>query len=143
MFGSQVLEVALGLIFIYYLLSLFCTTVNELIARFFSLRSTTLIRGIRALVADAEMARVVRPSRRSAERLLAEAPITKGLYEHPLIRGLMEQRGRDQRKAYPSFIPADVFARALLHTLDEQLVPRFTLRDGLARTWAWLLSQPA
>ena len=47
MFGSNILEVAIGLVFVYSLLSLLCSTINEqVIARFFNLRANILEEGI-------------------------------------------------------------------------------------------------
>lgn len=52
MFGSDVLDIAIGMIFVYFLLSLLCTTIAELIARAFALRSATLYDSIRNLLVD-------------------------------------------------------------------------------------------
>ncbi len=46
MFGSEILEIAIGLIFIYMLLSLLASTVNEIIAKLFSLRGRNLQKAI-------------------------------------------------------------------------------------------------
>jgi hypothetical protein len=68
MFGSSVLEVAIGLVFTYLLLSLMCSVINEWIARITALRSVTLWAAIKHLLNDPK-----------AESL------AKALYEHPLI----------------------------------------------------------
>ena len=47
MFGSEILEIAIGLIFIYMLLSLFASTINEIIAKIFSLRGRNLRKAIK------------------------------------------------------------------------------------------------
>jgi hypothetical protein len=52
MFGSDVLDIAIGMVFVYFLLSLLCTTIAELIARAFALRSATLYDSIRNLLVD-------------------------------------------------------------------------------------------
>src|SRR6266516_1343653 len=53
MFGSNILEVAIGLVFVYLLLSLLCSTLNEFeITRFLALRAKTLEDGIRILLND-------------------------------------------------------------------------------------------
>ena len=46
MFGSQVLEVALGLVCVYFVLSIMCSGIKEAIAGAFSLRSKTLEKAI-------------------------------------------------------------------------------------------------
>jgi hypothetical protein len=50
MFNSSVLDVAIGLIFVYLLLGLMCTTVNEWFAQLFKTRAATLKEGIRRLL---------------------------------------------------------------------------------------------
>lgn len=50
MFNSSVLDVAIGLIFVYLLLGLMCTTVNEWFAQIFKTRAATLKEGIRRLL---------------------------------------------------------------------------------------------
>jgi hypothetical protein len=50
MFNSSVLDVAVGLIFVYLLLGLMCTTVNEWLAQLFDTRAATLKEGIRRLL---------------------------------------------------------------------------------------------
>jgi hypothetical protein len=91
MFGSQVLDVVIGLVFIYLLLSIICTAVNETIAALFSLRARNLAKGIANLLADKRI------------KGLAEL-----FYEHPLIKSLY----RGSKK--PSYIPSRTFALALL-----------------------------
>jgi hypothetical protein len=50
MFNSSVLDVAIGLVFVYLLLGLMCTTVNEWLAQLFKTRAATLREGIRRLL---------------------------------------------------------------------------------------------
>lgn len=50
MFGLQTLDVILGLIFVYLLLSLVCTAVAEVIAQWLNWRAETLAQGIRLLL---------------------------------------------------------------------------------------------
>ena len=50
MFNSSVLDVAVGLLFVYLLLGLICTTANEWIARALRSRAETLKQGIRGLL---------------------------------------------------------------------------------------------
>jgi hypothetical protein len=49
MFGSDVLEVAIGLIFVYLLLSVICSAINETIEVWLKKRGADLERGIREL----------------------------------------------------------------------------------------------
>jgi hypothetical protein len=91
MFGSQVLDVVLGMLFIYLLLSIICTAANEMVAGFLAMRANNLAKGIANLLADNRI---------------------KGLdelfYDHPLIKSLY----RGKRK--PSYIPNHTFALAFL-----------------------------
>ena len=70
MLGSAILETAVGLVFIYILGSLICSTLNEWFTRFHDLRSTTL---------ETEMLHLL-------GRNLAGA-----FNKHPLIRGAFEE----------------------------------------------------
>ena len=50
MFNTTVLDVAIGMVFIYLLLSLLCSATNELIEHILKKRATDLERGIRELL---------------------------------------------------------------------------------------------
>ena len=52
MFGSTALEVAIGLILIYLVLSLICTVINEWISGILNMRATMLKRGVCNLLND-------------------------------------------------------------------------------------------
>ncbi len=101
MFGSPILDVVAGMVFIYLLLSIICTAANEIIASLFSLRGHNLAKGIANLLADKRI---------------------KGLdelfYDHPLIKSLY----RGKRK--PSYIPDHTFALALLDGIASFEVKR-------------------
>lgn len=90
-----ILDLAIGLSFVYLLLSLLCTTLNEMIASWFKLRSKTLQKGI--------------------ERMLGDSNLTTKLYQQPLIRSLARN---DQTP--PSYIPSSKFAIALKDVLSEE-----------------------
>ena len=70
MFGFPILEVAIGLSFIYLLLSLICTTVNETIATLTRRRSKVLEKAITNIVGDPKL--------------------KNELYSHPVIKSLSE-----------------------------------------------------
>ena len=103
MFGSEVLEVAIGVVFVYLLLSLICSATGELISRAFAMRSSNLEDAIRNLVAD--------PGK-------AEA-----LYNHPLVSRLAKRGKFDflvRRAGKPSYIPSRAFALALFDVITEE-----------------------
>jgi hypothetical protein len=87
MFGSVVLEIAVGLIYLYLLLSTVCSAANEWLAGLFALRGKNLLQSLQALLDD---------------------PTVSAIYNHPLIKGLS---GADR---LPSYISSQVFATALL-----------------------------
>jgi hypothetical protein len=99
MFGLQTLDIAIGLIFIYFVLSIICTAANEIIAGLFQLRANNLIQGIENLLKDQGI-----------------ADLEKGFYKHPLIKSLYK---KDKK---PSYIPSRTFALALL----DQIIPAKT-----------------
>lgn len=87
MLGSAILESAVGTIFIYLLLSLFCSVLNEWITRLLGFRSDIL--------------------EHQVEQLLG-ANIAGAFRNHPLIHGTFE-KGR-----YPPYLAPDVVALALV-----------------------------
>ncbi len=103
MFGLQILDVAIGLIFIFLLLSLAVTAASELIASWLKRRSATMWRGV--------------------VRLLGSEDWANKVYSHPLIAGLSDEpwfrkyREKLPFKTRPSYIPSRTFALALLDTL--------------------------
>jgi len=98
-FGSQVLETAIGLIFIFTLLSLVCSALSELIEGFLKKRARDLERGLRELLADPQGKNLVRE-----------------FYRHPLIRALYRDDYDPDKppRGLPSYIPARTFALTLL-----------------------------
>ena len=91
MFGSAILDTAIGLIFVYLLVSLIISAANELLAAFFRWRANNLFHGIRELLQDQE-----------ATGLVAR------FYDHPLVQGLAAKGKK------PSYIPSRTFALTLL-----------------------------
>jgi len=92
MFGSSVLDIGIGLIFVYLMISLVCTAANEALASFFGWRASNLRAGIRNLLDG--------PSPQNSEWM-------KKFYDHPLIQGLYK------KGSGPSYIPSRTFALAL------------------------------
>jgi hypothetical protein len=93
MFGSTILEVAIGLLFVYLLLSLLCSAVGEYIEAKFNNRAKYLKEGITLLLNDTAGGGV---------------DLAAQLYAHGLVRPFY----RDGTKL-PSYIPARTFALAL------------------------------
>jgi hypothetical protein len=91
MFGSQAIEVAIGLVFVYLVLSLVCSAIKEGLAGALGMRARTLEEGMR--------------------NLLGHPETVQSFYDHPLVQGLMRGQSR------PSYIPARTFVLALLDVI--------------------------
>lgn len=95
MFGSYILDVAFGLVFVYLLLSLICSTINEqVIVRFLSLRAKKLEDGIKNMFEG-------------------QNSLTGQVYADPFVQGLSEPKRSGERRK-PSYIPASIFAQAVV-----------------------------
>src|SRR5436309_5388451 len=91
------LDVAIGMVMIYSLLSLLCSTINEGISSFFALRATTLEKGL--------------------ENLLG-SDLAKQVYDNHLVQGLVQKDIVFRGKRKPSYIPTRTFVLSLLDTLN-------------------------
>ena len=141
MFGSFILDVAIGMVFIYLLLSLVASGVNEILASIVQSRAANLERGLRSLF--------------SGDSISAGAlTLVDNIYNHGLIRGLYPDPTKDlnlasapalgrvttfrlwlQKKLglasvkgiagvqnpllLPSYIPARAFALAMIDILNR------------------------
>lgn len=108
MFGSAILDVAIGIVFIYIILSMMCSAIREGIEAWLKTRAAYLERGIRELLSDVD-----------------SGSLTRQLYQHPLIDPLyfgvypaaplaMNPRWYSRGHNLPSYIPSRNFALALL-----------------------------
>ena len=114
MFGSAMIEVAIGLVFTYLLMSLICSAINEMIEAKLKNRATDLEKGIRELFMEPEV-------KGSGEE--DEKGMVQKLYEHPLICGLfgggfsgklITKSSYWRSTNLPSYIPNRNFAVALI-----------------------------
>jgi hypothetical protein len=97
MFGLDMLDVAIGIGFVYLLVSLLCSAIVESAEALLKRRSSDLERGIGELFRD--------PS------LLAR------FYNHPLINGLYKGTYEPGMRDLPSYIPSRSFALAVMDLL--------------------------
>ncbi len=117
MLGSGILDVAIALMFVYFLLSTIASYVNERVAAFLKWRAKDLQRGI--------------------HHLLNEPGLVERVLSHPLVRGIT------QDKLGPSHIPAATFALALLQTLGPSALENPTVqRIGLGIVRAKVTKMP-
>lgn len=119
------LDVAIGMIFIYLQLSLMCSAINEIIEAWLKNRAVDLERGIRELLQEKS----------------GVSSITAKLYEHPLIFGLFKgsydpTKVKKERYALrsdlPSYIPARNFALALMDVVLPAKAPTPATPAGTA-----------
>lgn len=94
MSGMPIVEVAIGLVFAYMLLSMLCTFINEWIAKLLSLRSKNLKSGVNQLLADESM--------------------VTSFFNHHLIRGSASKENG------PSYIASETFARVVIDIIDSK-----------------------
>jgi hypothetical protein len=106
MFGSAILDVAIGLIFVFLLVSLMITALTELLAGWRKWRAKMLWNGLVNLLDDP-----------------GKTEWATALYAHPLIQGMSSPAkqaavGPAGGKNGPSYIPSHTFALALLDILQ-------------------------
>jgi hypothetical protein len=106
MFGSEILEIGIGLAFVYLLMSLICSVVNEWISGLMGLRAKNLEAGIKSLFSDGKFTSQVAGEIAKSEKFIADA-----IYDHGLIKSLYRTGEK------PAYIPSNLFAMALLDTL--------------------------
>ena len=101
MFGSEVLDVVIGLVFVYLVISLICSAALEFLEAFFKQRARYLKQGLCDLLDDRDGSGLV-----------------KQIYNHPLVYSLFTG-AYDPKAAHnlPSYIPARNFALAMMDTL--------------------------
>ena len=112
MFGSTILDVAIGVIFVFVLVSIICSAIREGIESILKTRAAHLEHGIRELLHDR-----------------AGTGLAKDLFQHPLVAALYENDYESARPAHdgkkrpwalarggkmPSYIPSRSFAVALM-----------------------------
>src|SRR4029450_2547573 len=105
LFGSSILEVAIGLLFLYFVLRMICSGIVELLASWLKWRSRNL-----------EFA---------LGNLLTDTDLLKSVVNDPLIRSMGQSssdvRGQDRPalklEGSPSYIGSSTFALAVLHAL--------------------------
>lgn len=108
LFNSVILEVAIGIFFIYLVTSLLCSGISELITGIFNLRARRLKQGINNLLKDEENKELI-----------------NSFYDSKLIQGLFTPSFMDiilyrRENSEPSYIPANIFARVLRDVLTNE-----------------------
>ena len=119
MFGSEIIDVVIGMIFVFLVLSLVCSAASEIIEAWLNKRADYLEKGISELLTDHD-----------------GSGYLKEIYRHPLIAGLYRDKYGEEETGWrqnlsprllgilselglkktrlPSYIPAENFALALM-----------------------------
>lgn len=113
MFGSTIIDVVIGLIFVYFLLSTISSKINEVIASWMQWRAKDLEAGIRNMLSDPEF----------ADKVL----------NHPLVQGLTGKEGKSL-----TYIPSSTFALVFF----DAIVPSAGEPTGLDKVRASAMKLP-
>ena len=114
MSGLQAIDVGLGLMFIYLILSLVCTAANELIAGLLQMRRRNLEKGLKSLLTHE-----------------GDANLLEIFKNHALLKSLYGEKFK------PSYLPPGIFASVLLdliHPADPHTPRQMAdIREGINR----------
>lgn len=100
MLNSTILEVIIGLVFLYLIFSLLATFVNEIISTFFKLRANHLKKSIKHMLdSDTE----------GGKKLFEK------FNDHPLIQSFVKKKG----KGFPSYIEPKKFAKIIIEIYEK------------------------
>ena len=97
MFGSEILDVFIGLFLVYWVFSIMASSVTEILAGMLKQRGAKLKDGIKLLFQGSDDA-------------------VNAFFDHPVIKALRPVDGRDK---YPSYISKTTFARVYLSMRSE------------------------
>src|ERR1700720_4280900 len=125
MFNSPVLNVVIGLVFVYLLYSLLATIVKEIIASFFSLRANMLVIAIERILSDEkpmslfERFFLIKLGFGKKKRASKKEAIVDKFFDNPGIKYLA--KGKFNSK--PSYIEPAVFSKAMVDVLKGDASP--------------------
>lgn len=118
MFGSEILEVAIGLVFIYLIFSLISSSLKELISRTFSLRAKTLEEGILDLLGGSDL----------GDKLYGH-PLLQGIAQSGLWKKLTSFIARKGSVKKPTHVDPYHFYLALMDTMMGEKDGKLTLEE--------------
>jgi hypothetical protein len=113
------LDVVIGLVFVFFLLSVVCSALNEALAALLGWRAKTLEEAIQGLVGDPEI-------QGQAQDLATE------VLDHWRIAQLSDAKSRSAKRRKPSYIPPRAFSLAVTQTLANKEPP---VDDGGPTPW--------
>jgi hypothetical protein len=128
---SSFVDIAIGLIFMYLVLSLICTTINELIATQFEWRAKSLSRALTQLIDNEEVRKAfynygLIANAKSASRG-GEPPPGAPPNQAPAKGGEADAAGKPTETGHPAYLDGRTFALALLDSVTET-------KEGRAKT---------
>lgn len=129
--GFPALDVAIGLAFMFFLLSTICSAINEGIAGVFGWRAKNLEQAVARLVGvSAKKLKERREEGQAAEKITKVHTgtnthelgdhVTRQLFDHWRIAALVKDpNSKYTRNNRPSYIPAQAFSRALVEVIGK------------------------
>jgi len=115
LFNSTVLDVVIGLVFVYLLLAIICTTINEWIAGITAVRAKTLAKAIQQLLDD----------QKSSDNTRS---FLQAFYSHPLISSMMTP-GKTPSEGHPSYLSSRTFATVVMDLATTGKAGAITMAD--------------
>jgi hypothetical protein len=121
MFGSDILDIVIGMVFVFLLLSLICSGLNEFLEVLVKNRARDLERGIRELVGDPE----------NTTKFIDK------VYNHGLVNSLFKGcYSPDKKRNLPSYIPSANFALAVMDLVKNPPASGIKLPDNVRTAYA-------
>ena len=129
MLGLDMLDVAIGVIFVFLLLSLICSALNEMIEALMKQRAYSLEKGIREMLSGMTDWKSANTAANAPAPSSKPDDLVTELYNHPLISALYKGTYKNAVTNFsrlwpklPSYIPSRNFALALM----DMLAPKDT-----------------
>jgi hypothetical protein len=132
--STALVDVAIGIAFVFLFFSMICTVVNEGIAAVLSLRAKNLVAGIKSLFSESQTA-----DGQQFLQAIYEHGLVRGLYKDPppAVAGTVSNIASELSNAalklkqvtLPSYIPSATFATALIDTIAPPTTAPRSLDD--------------
>ena len=128
MLGSDILDIVIGMVFVFLLLSLVCSALNEFLEGLVKNRARDLERGIRELVGDPNNA----------------TGFVEKIYNHGVVNSLFKGcYSPDTTRNLPSYIPSANFAQAAIDLIKNPPPSGIKLPDNVRKAYTVFEQQAA
>jgi hypothetical protein len=124
---TVLVDVAIGLVLMYFLLSTFAMAINELLAKLFDTRAKDLEQTLSKLLDGSTQSEAKSPQSNTTT-------LVERLYHNPIVAGLASARLRSDSRVKSvrvSYMRSDSFAEALLDTLGEGVQTVEAIENGI------------